>query len=412
MKDYDYFVNKRPDRTYISKSVNSSFDPHAVRIISKVIDSQELSHFATIKDEVVVRVTGGERQEIKAIFYEDSRRIKSLTIQRFTKKDGKPHNISFTFQGEEIAILHKFIHLIKHVHLDGKEKDKLDDEMLDDLLISGEEKRRFLIENLDLVAEIAQNEVTKSDIVGLAYRKQQLEIFQKLLEDESYFENIKNERGLRGPEAVWQNFFEENPWIFGYGLNFVFSSQLTDKKLEQLVAGTFLNHSGKRVDALMKTRGLISSLCFIEIKTHNTPLLRTREPYRSECWRISDELSGSIAQIQKTVQKAVKSIGSKVELHNDIGDPTGELAFLYQPKSYIVVGKLSEFVTDNGINEQKFSSFELFRRNISNPEIVTFDELFERAKFIVSHHENDTADMELSNQDQESSPLEDGAIPF
>jgi hypothetical protein len=39
----------------------------------------------------------------------------------------------------------------------------------------------------------------------------------------------------------------------------------------------------------------------------------------------------------------------------------------------------------------KFRSFELFRRNIWRPEIVTFDELFQRAKFIVDHSEEELA---------------------
>ena len=38
---------------------------------------------------------------------------------------------------------------------------------------------------------------------------------------------------------------------------------------------------------------------------------------------------------------------------------------------------------DNGIKKDRYRSFELFRRNVAKPEIVTFDELFERAKFIV-----------------------------
>ena len=35
-----------------------------------------------------------------------------------------------------------------------------------------------------------------------------------------------------------------------------------------------------------------------------------------------------------------------------------------------------------GINTEKLRSFELFRKNIYSPEIITFDELYERAKFI------------------------------
>lgn len=50
-----------------------------------------------------------------------------------------------------------------------------------------------------------------------------------------------------------------------------------------------------------------------------------------------------------------------------------------------MIGSLEEFRTREGINIDKYRSFELFRRNIARPEIVTFDELYERAKFIVDN---------------------------
>ena len=46
------------------------------------------------------------------------------------------------------------------------------------------------------------------------------------------------------------------------------------------------------------------------------------------------------------------------------------------------------------MNEDKFSSFELFRQNQTNPEIITFDELYERAKFIVKNDEEKTGNLE------------------
>jgi hypothetical protein len=52
----------------------------------------------------------------------------------------------------------------------------------------------------------------------------------------------------------------------------------------------------------------------------------------------------------------------------------------------IVIGSLQEFQTDHGINEDKYSSFELFPRHLLAREVITFDELFERAKFIVEAH--------------------------
>ena len=40
---------------------------------------------------------------------------------------------------------------------------------------------------------------------------------------------------------------------------------------------------------------------------------------------------------------------------------------------------------------QMKSSFEMFRRNLANPEVITFDELLERARYIVEHPKDDVA---------------------
>ncbi|MGZ5095993.1 MAG: Shedu immune nuclease family protein, partial [Burkholderiales bacterium] len=143
---------------------------------------------------------------------------------------------------------------------------------------------------------------------------------------------------------------------------------------------------GKRVDALLRTRGVISSLCFVEIKTHRTDLLQ-EEPYRSGCWAASGELIGGIAQVQGSVALATETIRTKLTLDDELGKPTGEEAFNYVPKSFLVIGSLGEFVAEHGVNQNRYRSFELFRRNTVNPEIITFDELYERARFIVQQHE-------------------------
>lgn len=384
-EDIEYFKNKHPERTYISKAFSSfASDNRKLRYISKVFDEPELHEYIEEKNEVVLHVTPGERQEVKALFYEDSREIKRLTIQRFSHQTDKPYKqTSFTFSGESIGKIFNLLRMIRHIPLENDRKSRLDNELIDELFFSNDDKKQFLRGNLDLVQEIAENNVTKSDIVALTYRKNQLEIFKNLLYDENYFQKKEMEWKKRGKEAVWQQFFEDNPWIFGYGLNYIYLSQLDKRKLELVVSGyNSLTQSGKRVDALMKTRGLISSLCFVEIKTHKTPLLHDK-PYRPECWRISSQLGGSVSQIQKTVQKATNDIQTKIDFTTSAGSPTGETTFLYQPKSFIVIGSLEEFIDGTGVNEQKFSSFELFRRNISSPEIITFDELLERANFIV-----------------------------
>jgi hypothetical protein len=392
-KEFDYFDKKRSDRVYISKSFKGYdlTNDRTIRIASKIIESDDQQEIAIIRNELVVRTTQGGKQEVKVIFYDDTRSIHKVIFQRFTVKNGKPHKQSFSFTLSEFQKIIDLLRTIETVPFDSEGKLRLDDSVIQSIFMDDEQKRKYLTSNIDILEEVARNSITKKDIIALGYRKQQLDVFNKLLNDKNYFKQIQNDWGKANTESVWQKYFENNQWIFGYGLNYIFITNLDDKKLEQYTSGYYLFHSGKRTDALMKTSGLINALCFVEIKTHLTPLLKTNEPYRPDCWQISNELSGSISQMQKTIQRSLESIKTKIESTDKSGFPRGEVIFNYQPRSFIVIGSLSEFANESGANESQFGSFELFRRNINNPEIITFDELFARAKFIVQQSEDESS---------------------
>lgn len=387
----EFFFRKSPQKTYISKSIQSEIaSSEQMRFISRVLDGESQHEFVIQKGEIVLRATGQKRVEIKALFYENTRTIRYLTIQRFERRTGKPHKeTSITLSQEALLQLIQFLRVIPALSLEHEGKQQLSNDYLEALLLDESEKIAFFKKNSDLVAQFVQNGIAERDIIALGYRKKQLEIFERLLRDSSFFNECRYEWNIQsaGDEAVWQRFFEDNTWIFGYGLNYIFNSSLASKKLEQVTSGATFYQSGKRVDAILKTKGLISSLCFAEIKTHRTDLLQKKQ-YRPDSWSVSTELTGAVSQIQKTVQKAILDIRTRVELKSETGEPTGETAFLYQPKAYVIIGCLDEFLNEHGaVNESKFSSFELFRRNLNNPEIITFDELYERAKFIVFHNQ-------------------------
>jgi hypothetical protein len=386
-EEYEYHQNKLPDKTYISKSLAfSSQSERRFRIASKVIDSPESYSFALEKAEHVIRVTEGGRQEIVAKFFEDNRGVYVLTLQRFTTDTGAPHKTYFSFIGDEIPKLLEFISNLQLVQFPSKERVNVTDNQLKRMLLSTDQVRNLMVQNQDVVLELARSEITKADLVALGYRRKQLERFEKLLFDADYFEKERREANCQ-PEALWQKFFEKNKWIFGYGLTYVFVSGLDDRALEQVVIGYDLTTPGKRADAVMKTRGAIEALCFVEIKKHTTALLQ-EEHYRSGCFAASEDLAGGIAQIQATAALAAKKLASKLEFKDAEGNPSGETVFTHQPRSFLVIGSLSQFETDNGINEDKYRSFELFRRNIASPAILTFDELYHRARFIVEHEES------------------------
>jgi predicted Holliday junction resolvase-like endonuclease len=383
----DNYDDPIPGKTYFSPSLKAFGDSERrVRIASKMIESPDTYAFSKIKDELVLRHKEDATTYIKASFFEDDRRISVLNIQGFSVATDKPHNASFAFLGDEITKLIEFAKNIQEVSFTGRGPVNISDDELRRLALSNQQARDLVEDNEELFAEVLRSSITKSDVVAVGYRKKQLEVFRLLLEDQSYFDSLKARKNCTD-ESLWQQFFEKNQWIFGYGLSYLYLASLDDKKLEQVVAGHHVSGHGKRVDALMKSKGLVSSLCFVEIKTHKTSLLSSK-PYRVGCWAPSTELSGAVSQVQGTVALAMDTIRGKLALTDAEGFPTGEETFNYLPKAFLVAGSLSEFIGEHGVNHEQYRSLELFRRSMVSPELMTFDELYERAKFIVQSVQN------------------------
>jgi hypothetical protein len=403
LKECEIFENKRTDKVYVSPRIQAkqyvSVTEEIVkplRIVSKIIPSTEGHAFIKQGQQIALRITQGERQEIVAKIYEDTRGMTTLTIQKFTKETGAPHKVYFTFIGEEIYRLVNFVLNTPFLPISGEKSQQFTDDYLKTHIINREQAIRLLSQYPDIINEITKGNVSSSDITEISKRKESLKEFSEMLSNGDT------------SEGDWQRFFQANTWIFGYGLSFIFNAPLEGKKLEQVVAGQTVSSAGKRVDALLSRKGIIEATCFVEIKKHNTPLLS--KEYRRECFSVSDEVIGGITQIQKTIQKSLYDLTEKFSLTDKEYNPIRDI-YTYQPKGYLVIGSLSEFETGQGINEVKYSSFELFRRNISNPEIITFDELYERAKFIVST----TANVEIEDiaKPVESEPQpESDDLPF
>ncbi len=376
--DVAYHLNKRPEKTYVTKRIPGEMkdgsEGRGIRIASKVFDTPENHAFSVERGQVVIRVTPGGREEVVAKFYEDDRSIFQLVIQRFKRINLKPAKESFSFRGPEINRLLEFLVNLGRMDLsDPGSVNLTDQQLLQKIITSQDQLRRLVSQNQEIFLTVARTEITESDVIALGYRKKQLSIFETLLANSAT------------TEANWQNFFEANKWVFGYGLTYIWTSAIGDKKLEQIVAGNDLWQRGKRADGVLKTKGAVEALCFVEIKKHSTQLLKNQ--YRPSCWSPSDELIGGVIQSQATVEAALRHVRDRFRPQSETGDPTGEEFFAFEPRSFLVIGSLTEFHTGLGINIDKYRSFELFRRNTTRPEIITFDELFERAAAIVRHEE-------------------------
>jgi hypothetical protein len=124
-------------------------------------------------------------------------------------------------------------------------------------------------------------------------------------------------------------------------------------------------------------------MAFAEFKTHRTKLLEDK-PYRPGCWPPSKELAGGIAQVQITTDRAREDIGNRIaDLAGDGTENPGQFTYLIKPRSFLVIGMLQDFIgTHGGHHPQRFRSFEIFRRNVIEPEIITFDELLAKAEYL------------------------------
>ncbi|MBP6945359.1 DUF4263 domain-containing protein [Patescibacteria group bacterium] len=176
------------------------------------------------------------------------------------------------------------------------------------------------------------------------------------------------------PESYWQKFFETNPWIFGYGLRYQFLKPAIEGQ-PHYGAKNIQGTGGQEGDFLQTTEAAVRFTVLVEIKKPQTPLLK--DEYRNGSWRVSDEIVGGVSQLQNNCRTWDVS-GSRQEENLEHLKNT----YTVEPKAILVVGNSNELDS-----HAKRTSFELFRRNLHNPDLLTFDELYERAKFIVENNE-------------------------
>lgn len=234
----------------------------------------------------------------------------------------------------------------------------------------------------DVIRSLIESDTSAEDVVAVARRRAVIDQFARMMNDNDFFDALVEEHPKKSKEGVWQSFFEENQWIFGIGLSGHLLLGWDSEQLEKIVVGAGLGVPGKRADAVLKTAGVVGMIAFAEIKHHRTELL-AKDTYRSGAWAPSKELAGAVAQSQTTVQLAVEKLSITVEATTDEGFAIPELAtHVYRPRSFVVAGSTAEFVdgATGGRSEGKIRSFELFRRNLYEPDVLTFDELLARAK--------------------------------
>lgn len=247
-----------------------------------------------------------------------------------------------------------------------------------------EEAQRSIIDLLsrsdstNIIEALLSNGTIKSkDIVNTWYRKAQLEIFQKLLNDREFFEEYRLENWTSGTkdEKVWQTFFEKNEWIFWYWLQYRFQWIL---QREANVSDSNINWSWTVITDFLLADNSFTT--FVEIKKPETPLF-WNSLNRSNAWRLSNELIDSVSQTLE--QKASWQIKLEVdELYSESWELITQRAI--DSKVILIIWRDGQLAWENDRDSKiKKRTFELYRRDSRNIEILTYDELLDRASHIV-----------------------------
>lgn len=260
----------------------------------------------------------------------------------------------------------------------------------------------------DLSRIISEGNISEENIKKslLDNRKQVLEEFKILLEYKNYwntyYENNKKDIKGVGEEAVWHHFLKKYDWILGLNVDIRFIREFVDEANAGIPDTT--GKGSPKTDQI----GWSDYTTLIEFKTPNTHIFTEKksETARANTWSFSSSFIDGVSQClaQKTDWEKSHKSKDLINKKEEIIDQTKTRTV--DPKSIFLIGSKFREISEISLNPEiitKRDTFERFRRNNRNVEIITFDELYERAYFVVYNKKShnleikDEAEVKLEN---------------
>ncbi|WP_409028832.1 Shedu anti-phage system protein SduA domain-containing protein [Gracilimonas sediminicola] len=241
----------------------------------------------------------------------------------------------------------------------------------------------------DLKELVKIGELTSTNIKSVLYesRKKDLKGFYYLLMNKDFdgvstHDKYSDKYGLRpGEEYIWHHFLKNHDWILGLNLDLRFIIDFIDEQKVGIESSKGKN--SPQTDLL----GITDFTTLVELKHSNTDIFKkNKSKGRANTWDFTSDFIEGVSQ----------SLGQKFELDKsfevkDFIDDEGNRLnktniHSIDPHTILLIGnKKREFPIDdsNDTNLIKNNTLQRFRRNNRNIDILTYDELFERAYQIV-----------------------------
>lgn len=241
------------------------------------------------------------------------------------------------------------------------------------------EEIKHLIEKSDLKEKDFKN-------IVFEHRKGHIKLFYFLIKNKKYKGrkalNIYQEKyKLNGEEAVWHHFLKKNDWILGLNVDIKFIRDLFD---EQKVG---IENSAGKLSPKSDMLGISDYTSLIELKHSNTKIFKQNKSSKSrtDTWDFTSEFIEGVSQCLGQKFSLEKSFNLK-EFTDKNGKRLDKVKHrTIDPKAIFIIGNRKvEFPHDDMEDHIiKSETFERFRRNNRNLEILTYDELFERSYHLV-----------------------------
>ena len=235
------------------------------------------------------------------------------------------------------------------------------------------------LKKLDISSETLKKYLTDE-------RKEILDEFRKLLENDEYYKIYENKHKENikgtGEEAVFHYFLKKNDWILGLNVDIKFIKDFTD---EVHVGNPDTTGVGNPKTDMMAISDYTTLIEFKIPKTHFFTEIKSSKS-RTGTWSFTNDFIEGISQCLKQCSSWDKEHKSKDLVGNDKEIFLQDYHRTIDPKVIFIIGNKQKELniknkkTDNLL---KRDTLERFRRNNRNVEIVSYDELYERAYFIV-----------------------------
>jgi hypothetical protein len=221
--DSDFYNLRQQGKIYISKVFTyGGSATERVRYVRIVLENSDSVQLGEIEDALCLRISGRTRKtQITALVTQDHKQVRRVTLQQFqSRSNGNIHAYAeneFTFRQDEFERLVNFLEKIDFIDLTNEATFQIEDissqagaklivdardkHLIEQVVSLGGERRQALLSALS-------GTLSHEEINSLLGRRKGLEEFEAQLSAGTW------------SESDWQEFFERQDWVFGYGLDY------------------------------------------------------------------------------------------------------------------------------------------------------------------------------------------------